>query len=54
MSQTEDQAEIDKEIARLSLYDVSRQLVELMVFREELLTAEERQALDVASLAVGL
>ena len=46
MSQAEDQVEIDQEIAKLSLYDVSRQLVELMAFREESLTAEERQEVD--------
>ena len=43
---SQDQAELDKEIAQLSLYDLSRQLVELMVFREEPLTAEEREAVD--------
>ena len=39
--------DLDKEVARLSLYDVSRQLVELMTFRdEEELTDEEREAVD--------
>ena len=60
MSQAEDQAKIDKErtlaatglsmvdleLARLSLYDLSRQLVELMAFREEPLESDERQAVD--------
>lgn len=39
--------ELDKEIAQLSLYDVSRRLLELMVFRDtEVLTGEEREAVE--------